>query len=255
MNSEDTISLLFDEKAYTKVYNSTIKHLSPVPAVVLSYIYGWYVTRRKENDVNKDGYFGLRLTRIQTDLNISEHIVRSSLDKLKVYDLLDTRITRKYNRNGTEFKINFQAWGALIRDQAPLKKKVLETEDDFYAQLNKNKCNWQSLMFGRSNLKDVVVQLLFGISCQMKMYGQSIVWTKKTVGRLVAWVKQQNYYTGEKEFDFSFLEEFIPPPLLDQGDDEDNTMKLLYHLFSHITASPERFRKRRFEEFKETLIG
>lgn len=117
MKQKDTILQEYEygkdilgNQSYLAVYKKLIKSIGLIDAIILSFLYNYAIFFYSKESLDSDGYFYKSMGSIEVELNISSHIIRNSLKKLKALGLIN------YVRKDIPPKLYFYVNVLKIRD-------------------------------------------------------------------------------------------------------------------------------------------
>lgn len=117
MKQKDTILQEYEygkdilgSQSYLAVYKKLIKSIGLIDAIILSFLYNYAIFFYSKESLDSDGYFYKSMGSIEVELNISSHIIRNSLKKLKSLGLIS------YTRKDIPPKLYFYVNVLKIRD-------------------------------------------------------------------------------------------------------------------------------------------
>ena len=207
-------------------------------AVLFSYIYNWYKTKKMQQEVDTAGYFMIPREQIIKDIGGTDGIIRRHTKRLIELNLIDTH--RESKTSVTKFRINFVGIDRLLRDAdkisvKPSKKKI--SKDQFYVGLTAHAKQWDELRVHKDNLKLHQIQVLYTIS---RLAGSNPVeWAPSTVGLLNTKLKEFN--VTKKPIDYGSVRSItIPRYVTSQTTAIKYTQLLICSFFDHLAAYPER---------------
>lgn len=80
---------ILGSQAYIAVYRKLIVKIGLINAAILSLLYSYAIFYFSKDTLNDEGYFYKSMNSLQQELQISSHIIRTSLKQLKSLDLID----------------------------------------------------------------------------------------------------------------------------------------------------------------------
>lgn len=101
---------ILGNQAYIAVYRKLIKTIGLINSIVLSLLYNYAIFYHSKDSLDDKGYFFKSMASIEEELNVSSHIIRTSLKKLKEKGLID------YKRKDSPPKLYFYVNVLKIRD-------------------------------------------------------------------------------------------------------------------------------------------
>lgn len=117
MKQKDTILQEYEygkdilgNQSYLAVYKKLIKSIGLVDAIILSFLYNYAIFFYSKESLDNNGYFYKSMGSMEIELNISSHIIRTSLKKLKALGLIN------YVRKDIPPKLYFYVNVLKIRD-------------------------------------------------------------------------------------------------------------------------------------------
>ena len=117
MKQKDTILQEYEyvkdilgNQSYLAVYKKLIKSIGLVDAIILSFLYNYAIFFYSKESLDNNGYFYKSMGSMEIELNISSHIIRTSLKKLKALGLIN------YIRKDIPPKLYFYVNVLKIRD-------------------------------------------------------------------------------------------------------------------------------------------
>ena len=117
MKQKDTILQEYEygkdilgNQSYLAVYKKLIKSMGLIDAIILSFLYNYAIFFYSKESLDNNGYFYKSMGSMEIELNISSHIIRTSLKKLKALGLIN------YVRKDIPPKLYFYVNVLKIRD-------------------------------------------------------------------------------------------------------------------------------------------
>lgn len=117
MKQKDTILQEYEygkdilgNQSYLAVYKKLIKSIGLIDAIILSFLYNYAIFFYSKESLDNNGYFYKSMGSMEIELNISSHIIRTSLKKLKALGLIN------YVRKDIPPKLYFYVNVLKIRD-------------------------------------------------------------------------------------------------------------------------------------------
>lgn len=101
---------ILGNQSYIAVYKKLIIKIGLIDSILLSLLYNYAVYFHTKEVLDDEGYFYRSMSSIEEELNVSSHIIRSSLKNLKSLKLID------YKRKGTPPKLYFYVNVIQLRD-------------------------------------------------------------------------------------------------------------------------------------------
>ena len=101
---------ILGNQSYLAVYKKLIKSMGLIDAIILSFLYNYAIFFYSKESLDNNGYFYKSMGSMEIELNISSHIIRTSLKKLKALGLIN------YVRKDIPPKLYFYVNVLKIRD-------------------------------------------------------------------------------------------------------------------------------------------
>lgn len=101
---------ILGNQSYIAVYKKLIRTIGLIDSIILSLLYNYAIFYHSKDSLDSEGYFFKSMNSMEEELNVSSHIIRTSLKKLKERDLID------YKRKDSPPKLYFYINILKIRD-------------------------------------------------------------------------------------------------------------------------------------------